>query len=133
MSNWEAYDEEVIEKKKKTGRVSMPFMFSFKAMNAVLSKIEDETDEWDNQYPKNEFIKLWVNLMVIFAVLVMCSNMLFCVATVPFMFFYFFVLFQLFRAWKQFGYNKLMIVGMTIVTFILEVVIAYFVQGFIFG
>lgn len=131
MGRWGDDIDEELQQRKAEFKVG--FMFSFKSMNTVIEKIEDETSEWDDKHPKKDLMKIWFNVMVIFLVLLCFTYSVIALATLFFFFFYGFVIIRLFGAWKRFGYSKAGYWLMTVLGFIVNFVISYFVKGLIFG
>ena len=131
MGRWGDDIDEELQQRKPEFKVK--FMFSFKSMNTVIEKIEDETSEWDDKHPKKDLMKIWFNVMLIFLVLLCFTYSVMALATLFFFFFYGFVIIRLFGAWKRFGYSKAGYWLMTLVGFIVAFVISYFVKGLIFG
>ena len=131
MGRWgDDVDEELQQRKVE---LKVGFMFSFKSMNTVIEKIEDETSEWDDKLPKKDLMKIWFNVMLIFLVLLCFTYSVMALATLFFFFFYGFVIIRLFGAWKRFGYSKAGYWLMTVLGFVVNFVISYFVKGLIFG
>lgn len=116
------------EEKIKTGRI-----FSFKTMSFVIEKIKDETREWDDKHPKDDLMAMWTNIMIIYLVLFTFTYNILIVATGLFFFFYFYVLFQMYGAWKQFGYSKAGYWVMTIAGILVTGAIGTVLKSFIFG
>lgn len=116
------------EEKIKTGRI-----FSFKTMSFVIEKIKDETKEWDDKHPKDDLMAMWTNIMIIYLVLFTFTYNILIVATGLFFFFYFYVLFQMYGAWKQFGYSKAGYWVMTIAGILVTGAIGTILKSFIFG
>jgi len=116
------------EEKIKTGRI-----FSFKTMSFVIEKIKDETREWDDKHPKDDLMAMWTNIMIIYLVLFTFTYNILIVATGLFFFFYFYVLFQMYGAWKQFGYSKAGYWVMTIAGILVTGAIGTILKSFIFG
>ena len=77
--------------------IKVGFLFSFKSMSMLIQRIEEETGEYDNRYPKRELLKIWANCLVLIFVLACVSHSIFIVATGPFIFFYCYVLFQVIK------------------------------------
>lgn len=116
------------EEKIKTGRI-----FSFKTMSFVIEKIKDETREWDDKHPKDDLMAMWTNIMIIYLVLFTFTYNILIVATGLFFFFYFYVLFQMYGAWKQFGYSKAGYWVMTIAGILVTGAIGTILKSIIFG
>ena len=130
MSRWgDEFDEELQKKEE----IKVGFMFSFKSMSHTVERLSEETREWDNKHPKIELMKMWANVMLVFAVLLSFSYSLFIAATGIFYFFYGYVLLQIYSTWKQFKYSRLQFWTMTVTVLIILVALAYFVQRSIFG
>ena len=130
MGNWgDEFDEELQDKKE----IKVGIMFSFKSMNHVLGRIADETREWDDKHPKQELMKIWTNVMVIFLVLFSLSYSVLALATGFFYFFYLYIIIQIFGVWKQFHYSKAAYWLMTVGALAINFAIAWFIRGVIFG
>lgn len=127
MSSWEAYDDEA----KRNTKLEIGYMINFKKMNVMLERIDQETKEWDDKYPKNGLLKIWVSVMVILLLLFSLSHQIICIVTVPFIFFYLYVLFQMGRTWKRFQYNQITFWMMTVGLIVVEMVIAGLIQNMI--
>ncbi len=103
MGNWgDDIDEELQQKYEP---IKVPLLFSFKSMSLMLQRIEEETREWDNKYPKSELLKIWTTALLIILVLITISYNVLIVATGFFMLFYGYILLQIARVWKRFKYS----------------------------
>ena len=103
MGNWgDDIDEELQQKYEP---IKVPLLLSFKSMSLMLQRIEEETREWDNKYPKSELLKIWITALLIILVLVTISYNVLIVATGLFMLFYAYILLQIARVWKRFKYS----------------------------
>lgn len=111
-----------------------PFRFTlnFKKMDFDIQRIEEETTEFDKEHPKDVLMKLWLGTMIVFLVLFSFSYQILCIATVPFIFFYFYEVIRIAKCWKNFQYNLLSYWIMTILWMGAAFTIAMLIQHFVF-
>lgn len=121
INNWGDTEEDLQEKKFTVG-----VMLNFKSMCNLLQEMTEYIGEPNDKYPKNELIKMWINLMVIFLVLFSFTRAALMVITIPFCIFYGYVLVNLYQAWKNFKYSRLQFILGTIITLIIMLVISLF-------
>lgn len=130
MGNWgDEFDEEL----KKDNRVKVGLLLSFKSMTMVLDRLIEETRECDEKYPKNELLKIWASIMVIFALLFTFTYSVFAIVTVLFLFFYGYAFVKLVKAWNSFRYSKLLFWGITALGILVGLVLSNLLRGVIFG
>ena len=118
---------------KPNGPIKVGFLFSFKSMSMILQRIEEETGDYDQRYPKSELLKIWGNCLLLIFALACLSHSIFIVATGPFIFFYCYVLFQVMRVWKRFKYPRVGMMIATIIGPLLVLVAGFALQGVIFS
>lgn len=117
MSAWgDELDEELKNKKE----LKVGFVVGFKSMNVLLERIEDETIESNEKHPKQELMKIWFGLMLVFLILFLFTYSVLALVTVFFYMIYGYVLFRMFKTWKRFKYSKLQFWLMTILTLAAE-------------
>lgn len=132
MSNWgEEYDEEL--KNYKRVKVKIRFGLNFKYLSQMLDRIDHETREWDEKYPKSELVKIWGCIMMNFLILFSLSYNVFILVTGAFYIFYTYALFQLYGKWKRFKYPKLLFWVATIVVLVLMFVVGGVIRRGIFN
>lgn len=129
MGNWGEEWEEELQRDEK---LKVGLLLSFKSMSLVIQRIEEETREWDDKYPKSELLKIWGSTMVILLFLFTFSYSALIVATGLFFFFYGYVLLQLGKAWKRFKYSAAFYWGITIPALILVLILGINLQTLIF-
>lgn len=127
MNNWGDTQEEIKEKVFHIGP-----MINFKSMSALLQEMTEYIGEPNEEYPKKELKKLWVNLMIILLVLFTFSRKIFIVITIPFCFFYGFVLINLYQAWKNFKYSRKKFLFATVIALVVVIVAAVLLGELIF-
>jgi hypothetical protein len=130
MGNW---GDDIDEELKRNEKIKVGLLLSFKSMSLVIERLATETREVDDKYPKNELLKIWGSIMAIFALLFSFSYSIFMIVTVLFLGFYGYAFFQLAKAWNSFKYSKLQFWGMTLLAIAVDLAIAVFVQGVLFG
>lgn len=113
--------------------IKVGFLFSFKSMSMIIQRIEEETGDYDEHYPKRELLKIWANCLVLIFVLACLSHSIFIVATGPFIFFYCYVLFQLVRVFKRFKYPRAGFIAATVLGLLLVLIAGFALQGVIFN
>lgn len=121
-TNWgDDLDEELRQKEK----VHVGFMINFKNMAYYLERIDEETQEWDDQYPKKELITIWKSAMVCIFVLFALSYEIFAFVMLPFIMFYVYIIMRLGRVWKRFNYPVMFYWLVTVVGLIVMFAVAY--------
>ena len=130
MGNW---GDDIDEELKRSEKIKVGLLLSFKSMTLVLERLTLETREVDDKYPKNELLKIWGSIMAIFAVLFSFSYSVFMIVTVLFLGFYGYAFFQLAKAWNSFKYSKVQFWAMSLVGIAVDLGIAVLVQGLLFG
>jgi len=128
-----AWGDEYESAPKQEAKINTGSLISFKTMSAVIGKIREETEKWDDKHPKNDLLAIWRNIMIIFVVLFSFTYNILVMATGLFFFFYFYVLLQIYGAWKQFGYSKAFYWGITIAGIAASFGIGTIIRGLIFG
>lgn len=121
-TNWgDDLDEELRQKEK----VHVGFMINFKNMAYYLERIDEETQEWDDNYPKKELITIWKSAMVCIFVLFALSYEIFAFVMLPFIMFYVYIIMRLGRVWKRFNYPVMFYWLVTVVGLIVMFAVAY--------
>ena len=130
MSRWEEFDDEAKREEKVNARLTL----NFKSMIVLIEKIENETKNWDDKYPKDELMKIWLGCMIDFLFLFCFSFHVLCfVATGPLLIFQFYTLVKLYKAWKTFGYSNKYFIGITVATLAACLAAAIVVHKLIMG
>ena len=119
MSAWDDKYNEDLQNKKE---LKVGFVVSFKSMQVLLEKIEDETGEWDEKHPKQELTILWLGLMFVFLILFLFTYSVLALVTVFFYMLYGYILVRMFKTWNRFKYSKVQFWLMTILTLLAECV-----------
>ncbi len=104
MSNW---GEEFEVELQRDTRVDVRISFNFKYLVAMLDYIDEATREADDKYPKSEFKKIWISIMLMY---LLCSAFTVGVAIIATGSLYIFntvTLFNLASKWKRVKYNRL--------------------------
>lgn len=131
QSRWgDDIDEELQQEHK---RIKVGFMFNYMQINRTLKRIEEETREWDDKYPKSELLKIWGCDMFFLLILFTMSYMALIVATGLFFFFYGHVLIQISGVWKRFKYSLLAYWGMTLGGLAVVFALGWLFRSLIFG
>lgn len=128
MRHIDDYDDQI----KQQERIKIGYKFNFKSMYMLIGRIIEEKGEYDEHYPKDGLYRLWGCSMAVLFILFVFSHSLFMVATVPFMFFYGMVIFQVFKALKVFEYKRVPLAIATPIVLIVEAVAGYYLQQLIF-
>lgn len=132
MSNWgEEFDDEL--KNYERVKVKIRFGLNFKYLSRMLDRIDQETREWDEKYPKSELVKIWGCIMINFLILFSLSYNVFVLVTGAFYIFYTYALFQLYGKWKRFKYSKSLFWVATIVVLVLMFVVGGVIRRGIFN
>lgn len=130
MSNWgEEFDDEL----KNYARPRAHFSLNFRYITHMLDRIDEETREWDEKYPKSELMKLWGSVMVLYFILVCLTYSVLIIVTGAFYVFNTYALFHLYGKWKRFKYSKRSFLLMTAVMLMIVFVAGGFVRGMLFG
>lgn len=127
------WGDDIDEELKKEKRVHVGFVWNFLSMGEIIRRMEEETREWDETYPKSELNKIWGAVLVILPILISVSYSVLLIATIPFICLYAYVLVQIAKAWKRFHYSLVKYWGMTIPMLVLVLTLGFFVRKLIFG
>ena len=131
MSNWgEEYDEEL--KNHERVNVKLRFGLNFKYLSQMLDKIDEETREWDEKYPKSELIKIWACIMLNFLLLFSLSYNVFIIVTGAFYIFYTYSLFQTYGKWKRFRYSRIQFWTATVVVLTIMFIVGGVIRRWVF-
>lgn len=131
MRTMDDYDDEV--KYGRDEKLNVGLLFSFKSMSLIINRIVEETKEANEQYPKSELIKIWACAMMMCGVTMLCGYSYFFFVLCIFLFFYLLVVFQVFKAMKNFGYKRGGLIALTILIFIAEIGLKYLLHNVIIG
>lgn len=130
-SRWgDDVDEELQQRHQ---RLKVGFVFNFMQISKILKRIEEETREWDEKYPKSELLKIWGSTMVFLLIFMTLSYNILIIVTGLFMLLNIIILFQVFGVWKRFHYSVVMYWLMTIVGLAVVFLIGWLLRGLIFG
>lgn len=127
------WGDDMDEELQRDEKIKVGFLFNYMQMGNLLKRIEEETREWDEKYPKSELLKVWGSVMVIMLVLFTLSYNVLLIATGLFFFFYGHILVQVYSVWKRFQYSKKVYWGMTIGALAVAFVLGWLFQSLIFG
>lgn len=130
VSKW-GEDEEAQQMKKE--KISVGFMWNFISMSHMVTRIDQEVGERENDYPKSELMKIWLSAVVIIQILAILTHSVIMIATLPFIFFYALLFFKISGVLKRFGYPRKGYWALTIFLLIVIVAVAVLAQSFIFG
>lgn len=128
-----AWGDDIDEELKQNKRIKVGFLFNYMQMGNIIKQLDEETREWDSEYPKSELLKIWGSAMFIIFVLALFSYKILIAATGLFFFFYGHILIQVFKAWRRFEYSGWKYWLMTLMTLVVIFIAAYFLRGLIFG
>lgn len=128
MGDWgERWDPELSHKEEPVGRVTV----NFKKISTDVDEIIDGTVTINDKHPKDELIKEWVGVGIAMFVLLTLSYQVLCIATVPFMVFYFIALIKIAKAWKFFKYNVAVFWIINVVALVAFAILGYFIRGLV--
>ena len=127
-TNW---GDDLDEEHQKKEKVHVGFMINFKNMAYYLEKIDEETQEWDDNYPKKELITIWKSAMVCVFVLFALSYEIFAFVMLPFVMFYVYILMRLGKVWTRFSYPAKLYWLVTVVGLIVMFAVAYAGRSFL--
>lgn len=127
------WGDDIDEELQRDEKIKVGFLFNYMQMGNLLKRIEEETREWDEKYPKSELLKVWGSVMVIMLVLFTLSYNVLLIATGLFFFFYGHILVKVYGVWKRFQYSKKVYWGMTIGALAVAFVLGWLFQSLIFG
>lgn len=127
------WGDDMDEELQRDEKIKVGFLFNYMQMGNLLKRIEEETREWDEKYPKSELLKVWGSVMAIMLVLFTMSYNVLLIATGLFFFFYGHILVKVYGVWKRFQYSKKMYWGMTIGALTVEFVLGWLFRSLIFG
>jgi len=129
-SRWgEDVDEELQSKRM---RRKAHFNLNFRTLILTATAIEEETREWNNQYPKSEFLKIWSIALFVYFVSAIFSYQVFWVITGLMFIFYGMVFFSVGKVWKRF-YPVWKYWLMTVISVAIVIVLGFIIQFYIFG
>lgn len=131
ISRWGEDSDDELKALQKREKIHVGFVWNMSLMSKLLIRLDEETAEWDNQYPKSELWKMWGSIMVIMLPLLILTKGVLMLATLLFLFFFGRMYFQIAKVWKRFGYSLLQYWLLTIAGLAVEETIAYFVQTYI--
>ncbi|MBQ9119272.1 MAG: hypothetical protein IJY09_04325 [Lachnospiraceae bacterium] len=129
MSGW---GDELDEELKKDVEIKVGFRVNVRSISNVISRISEETREWDAKHPKLDLLKIWGNIMVLFLVLFTFSYSILIILTGFLYFFYGYLLIQLFGAWRRFRYSGVLYWIMTIAALVVLFALAAGLRSWIF-
>ncbi len=130
MPNWgEEFDDEL----KNYDRPKAHFSLNFRYITHMLDRIDEETRDWNEKYPKSELMKLWGSVMALYFILVCLTYSVLIIVTGAFYVFNTYALFQLYGKWKRFKYSKGSFLLMTAIAMVIVFVAGGFVRGMLFG
>lgn len=127
------WGDDMDEELQKDEKIKVGFLFNYMQMGSLLKRIEEETKEWDEKYPKSELLKVWGSVMGIMLVLFTLSYNVLLIVTGLFFFFYGHILIQVYGVWKRFQYSKKVYWGMTIGALAVAFVLGWLLRSLIFG
>lgn len=127
------WGDDMDEELQRDEKIKVGFLFNYMQMGNLLKRIEEETREWDEKYPKSELLKVWGSVMVIMLVLFTLSYNVLLIATGLFFFFYGHILVKVYGVWKRFQYSKKVYWGMTIGALAVAFVLGWLFRSLIFG
>lgn len=127
------WGDDMDEELQRDEKIKVGFLFNYMQMGNLLKRIEEETREWDEKYPKSELLKVWGSVMAIMLVLFTMSYNVLLIATGLFFFFYGHILIKVYGVWKRFQYSKKVYWGMTIGALVAAFVLGWLFRSLIFG
>lgn len=127
------WGDDMDEELQRDEKIKVGFLFNYMQMGNLLKRIEEETREWDEKYPKSELLKVWGSVMAIMLVLFTLSYNVLIIATGLFFFFYGHILIKVYGVWKRFQYSKKVYWGMTIGALVAAFVLGWLFRSLIFG
>lgn len=127
------WGDDMDEELQRDEKIKVGFLFNYMQMGNLLKRIEEETREWDDKYPKSELLKVWGSVMAIMLVLFTLSYNVLLIATGLFFFFYGHILVKVYGVWKRFQYSKKVYWGMTIGALAVAFVLGWLFRSLIFG
>ncbi|MCQ2539223.1 MAG: hypothetical protein MJ114_02115 [Acetatifactor sp.] len=130
MGNIDKYDYELQEHRED---LKFGVTLNFKSMMGRLSRLEEETREVTEEYPKSELKKIWLGCMAGIFLFALISYSYIIFVTLPIIFFYVLALRNLFKTWKHFGYKSGYLWKITIPTLVVAVAVAVGLQLLIMG
>ena len=125
------WGDEIDEELQNKEDFHVRFLLSFKSMLIAINKICDETLEWDDKHPRDDFRKIWCGAMLMELLFWTFSYNIMLIATLPFISFYTYVLVRLGKAYKTFGYKRAPYVIMTVGTLLAIIFGTYFIRSVI--
>lgn len=123
-------DEEDLELSKRE-RISVGFMWNFISMSHMITRIDQEVGEKDQEYPRSELMKIWLSAVVIIFFLALISYSVLMIATLPFLFFYGLLFFKISGVLKRFGYPIAGYWIMTVLVLVAEVALGVLIKGMV--
>ena len=129
MGRFDDYDDEL--KQLENNEIKVKFTINLKKMDVLIARIVEETREFDAKHPRAELMKIWaMALLCIFGLLIVSRNIV-LVVTLPFLFFYVLVIFQIGAAFKRFRYKRFPYWMKSLGVFLLALALALCIQALI--
>lgn len=130
MNRW---GEDLEPELQKDPEINVHFTLNFKTMDIMLSRLDEETREWDSKHPKDKLMILWASIMTVFFVLFVIAYQAIAFFSCIFFFFYGYILFRIAKTWKRFQYSRVQYWLMTVVAIGVVFAASRFIQPLIFG
>lgn len=125
------WGDDIDEELQKNEKITVGFQFNYMGMSHLIQRIESETREWDDKYPKTELMTIWGYNLFWMQVLFLLSYNVVLVFTIPFLGFYFHVLIQISQAYKRFSYKRTGYWLLTVAVLVAEIAFSFLVRHFL--
>ena len=100
-----SWGDDVDDELKKREKLRVGFMWNFISTNNMITRMDQEVGEVDENYPKSEIEKMWYSTLVIMVIFELLFYNALCIIAIPFFFMYGMLLFKMSKLFKRFNYS----------------------------
>lgn len=100
-----SWGDDVDDELKKREKLKVGFMWNFISTNNMITRMDQEVGEVDENYPKSEIEKMWYSTLVIMVIFELLFYNALCIIAIPFFFLYGMLLFKMAKLFKRFNYS----------------------------